>query len=222
MARSAASPSTPKPRLPGMKIGLFGGSFNPVHNGHLKLAEFARAEFNLDKVYFIPSHRTPLKKDRELLPAPVRMACLRGALRKKKGFAVSSEEVRRGGTSYTVDTLKSFRRLLGPKTVFYFLAGADAARNLSLWKSPSEVLKLCRFTILSRPGSRPKVENARRLPAGRQVLWAAFPALKVSSSDIRRRLAQGRSVRGLVPGPVEKTLLAFKRKAGFLSTAKRK
>ena len=187
------------------KIGIFGGSFNPVHKGHLHLAEFALSELNLDKVYFVPSHRTPLKKG-DLLPVPLRLRCLREAIRGKKRFAVSTEEVRRGGTSYTVDTLKVFQRRFGQKAVLYFLVGADNAKNLSRWKSPAKVLNLCRFTILSRPGLRPKIKNARCLPAGRQVLWASFPALDVSSSDVRRRLRMGLSLKGLVPSRVERIL----------------
>jgi nicotinate-nucleotide adenylyltransferase len=180
------------------RIGIFGGSFNPVHNGHLHLAEFALSELNLDKVYFVPSHRTPLKKA-DLLPAALRLRCLREALREKKRFAVSTEELRRGGTSYTVDTLKVFRRRLGPETTLYFLAGADNAKNLSRWKSPDKVLNLCRFTILSRPGAA-----RSKTPPG--VLWAPFPALDVSSSDVRRRLKTGRSLKGLVPSGVERIL----------------
>ena len=205
MAKSALNPST---KL-GAKIGVFGGSFNPVHNGHLHLAEFALSEFNLDKVYFVPSHRTPMKKG-DLLPVPVRLRCLREALRGKKRFAVSDEEVRRGGTSYTVDTLRAFKKKFGKGATLYFLAGADNAKNLSRWKSPAEVLKLCRFTILTRPGSS---MDARRLPAGTclpdrqgQVLQAAFPALDVSSSQVRRRLKAGRDLKGLVPPRVERIL----------------
>ncbi len=186
------------------RIGIFGGSFNPVHEGHLHLAQFALSEFNLDKIYFVPSHRTPLKKG-DLLPIPLRLRCLREAIRGNKRFAVSTEEVRRGGTSYTVDTLKIFRRRFGRGTTLYFLAGADNAKNLSRWKSPAKVLNLCRFTILSRPGAR--------LPAGRwlpdrqgQVLWASFPALDISSSDVRRRLRRGLSLKGLVPSHVERIL----------------
>ena len=197
------------------RIGLFGGSFNPVHNGHMRLAEFALSEFNLDKVYFVPSCRTPLKDSFELFPSRLRLRCLRRAVAGRGQLAVSTEEVRRGGTSYTVDTLRNFRKRLGPKTVLYFLAGADTAKNLSRWKSPSKVLNSCRFTILSRPG-----EARTKMPPG--VLWADFPALAVSSSDVRRRLRSGQSVRNLVPEGVDKILQDFNRKAGYRSISKRK
>lgn len=180
------------------RIGIYGGSFSPVHNGHLKLAEFALSEFNLDKVYFVPSNTTPLKKG-DLLPTPVRLRCLREALKGKKQFAVSTEEIDRGGTSYTVDTLKAFKKKYGKGSVLYFLAGADNAKNLSRWKSPAKVLNLCRFTILSRPG-------AARSKTPPNVLWAAFPALNVSSSEVRRRLKAGRTLKGFVPPRVERIL----------------
>ncbi len=183
------------------RIGIYGGSFSPVHNGHLKLAEFALSEFNLDKVYFVPSNTTPLKKG-DLLPTPVRLRCLREALKGKKQFAVSTEEIDRGGTSYTVDTLKAFKKKYGKGSVLYFLAGADNAKNLSRWKSPAEVLKLCRFTILTRPGSAGTCLPVRQ----GQVLWAAFPALDVSSSELRKRLKAKRSLKGLVPSRVERIL----------------
>jgi nicotinate-nucleotide adenylyltransferase len=196
------------------RIGIFGGSFNPVHNGHLRLAEHALSEFNLDKVYFVPSGRTPLKDPASLLPAALRTSLLREALRGKKAFAVSDCEIRRGGTSYTLDTLKEFRRRLGPAPVLYFLCGADTAKNLSRWKSPGKVIKLCRFMILSRPGAA-KVHT----PPG--VLWAAFPALDISSSDVRARLKAGRSLRGLVPPAVERKLKNSNRK-GLVPSKSRK
>ncbi len=210
MARSARSPST---RL-GARVGLFGGSFNPVHNGHIRLAEYALSELNLDRVLFVPSNRTPLKKVSALLPASLRLRCLRRALRGHKAFSVSTEELRRGGTSYTVDTLKRFRRLSGGKTTFYFLAGADAVKNLSRWKSPSEVIKLCRFTVFSRPGA-----SRTGTPSG--VCWADFPALDISSSQVRWRLERGRPLTGLVPAGTEVMLKSFKRKAVIRSRSKR-
>lgn len=196
------------------RVGIFGGSFNPVHNGHLRLADFARSEFNLEKVYFVPSNRTPLKDPAGLLPAALRLACLKRALRGKKHFALSTRELKRGGTSYTVDTLKEFRRQLGPGATLYFLAGADNAWDFSRWKSPRKVLKLCRFTILSRLG-------AARIQTPPGVLWAPFPALDISSSEVRRRLASGAALKGLVPSGVERELKNFKRKAGTPSRSKR-
>lgn len=195
------------------RIGIFGGSFNPIHLGHLALAEYALNELGLEKIIFVPSYRTPLKDPKVLLPAPVRLGCLRSAIRSHKHFYVSDHEIRRKGVSYTVDTLRYFQRKFGSKKTLYFLAGADTARNLSRWKSPDKVIKLCRFTVFSRPG----VQKSRTWPG---VLWVHFPALKISSSEIRRRLWAGKSLENLVPAAVERVMTEYKRKV--LSQSKRK
>ena len=198
-----------------LRIGVFGGSFSPVHNGHLHLAQFALSEFNLDKVYFVPARQNPLKTGQALLPSGLRVRCLRAAIRGKKSFELSSCELRRRGASYTIDTLRAFRKRFGSKTVLYFLAGADNARNLSRWKSADKVIKLSRFVILSRPG-------AARFKTPPGVLWASFPALDVSSSQVRRRWQAGQDLKGLVPAGVEQILKKSKKKADFPSKSKRK
>lgn len=195
------------------RVGIFGGSFNPVHLGHLRLAEAALSELGLDKVIFVPSYRTPLKNPKELLPAPLRLGCLRQAIGNRKCFAVSDHEIRRKGISYSVDTLGHFRAKFGPGTTLYFLAGADTAKNLSRWKSPDKMIKLCRFTVFSRPG-------AARLRTRPEILRVTFPALDISSSQIRRRWWAGRSLKDLVPAAVERVMTSYKRKV--LSTSKRK
>ncbi len=176
-----------------MRIGIFGGSFNPVHHGHLKLAERALEELNLDRVIFVPSSQTPLKTE-VLFPASLRFKLLQIALKKHPRFSVSPCEIRRGGLSFTVDTLKFFKKKFGKKATLYFLAGADTLKRLSRWKSPAAVLALCRFVVLTRPGSSLK---QRKLPAG--VSFLALDALPISSSDIRKRLNQGKAVSRWMP-----------------------
>ena len=175
-----------------MRIGIFGGSFNPVHRGHLELARAAAAELGLDKLFFVPSRQTPLKSGRELLPVHLRVELLRRSLGKEHRFFLSLCETRRKGLSFTVDTLKYFKRKFGKQAVLYFLAGADALKNLSRWKSLPKVLRLCRFVVCTRPNVR-----MGRVPQG--VIYLPFDALDISASDIRRRLAAGRRVEGLVP-----------------------
>jgi nicotinate-nucleotide adenylyltransferase len=192
----------------GARIGIYGGSFNPIHSGHIALAEFALSELNLDKVYFVPSNRS-YHKTPALLPASLRVRCVKAALKGKKGLAFSTADIRRGGDTYTIDTLKDFRRKFGPEAALYFLAGADNARGISRWKSSDKVLKSCRFAVFSRPG-------AKRIKTPPGVIWADFPALDVSSSGVRKALAAGRSLRGLVPPSVEMELKKF-RKAGSRS-----
>ncbi len=174
-----------------MRIGVFGGSFNPVHAGHLKLASHAVSELNLDKVLFVPSHVTPLKKEEELLPGALRVRLLRRALRRHRLFSLSLSEMTRGGVSYTVDTLAHFKKKFKGATL-YFLCGADTLKALSRWKDPERVLRLCRFTVFSRPGEGRFKKDGR-------ILCVPLDALPVSSSEVRRRLVAGRSVKGLVP-----------------------
>ena len=175
-----------------MRIGIFGGSFNPVHEGHLKLAREAMSELNLDRVVFVPSCRSPLKAGQDLLPEALRIALLKKAIRGIPGFGLWLCEIRRKGLSYTVDTLKVFKKRFGSRATLYFLAGADVSRDLRRWKSFPEILKLCRFVVMTRPGYRPS-----RLPKG--VLSMPMEALDVSSTGVRSRLRRGRAIEGLVP-----------------------
>jgi nicotinate-nucleotide adenylyltransferase len=195
------------------RVGIFGGSFNPVHLGHLRLAEAALSELGLDQVLFVPSYRTPLKNPKILLPESLRLGCLRQALKARRRFALSDHEMRRKGISYTVETLAHFRKKFGPKTTLYFLAGADTAGNFSRWKSPDKVIKLCRFAVFSRPG----VPKSRTVPEALQV---HFPALDISSSQIRRRWWAGESLKNFVPASVERMMKRYKRKV--LAKSKRK
>ena len=137
-----------------MSIGIFGGSFNPVHRGHLKLARAALSKLRLDKIVFVPSRRSPLKKKEDLLPAALRVKLLRSALKDQKRFFISLCEIQRKGPSYTVDTLKAFKRKWGKGTELFFLSGADTLKGLSRWKSLDEIFKLCRFVVMTRPRYR--------------------------------------------------------------------
>ena len=184
-----------------MRVGVFGGSFNPVHRGHLALAEFAFSELNLDHLYFVPSFLNPLKPRKDLLPAEVRVRLLKKALKGHSGFSVSTCEIDRGGKSYTVDTLKYFHQKSGKQAQIYFLTGMDTLKNISLWKSPDRLFKLCRFVVATRPGY---AWEETKYP----VIRMPFEALRISSSEIRNRLKKHKPVNGLVPGEIVKDLMA--------------
>ncbi len=186
-----------------MRIGIFGGSFNPVHYGHLKLAERAVEELNLDRVIFVPSYQTPLKTE-TLLPASLRVDLLKIALKKYPRFSISFCELRRQGLSFTVDTLKFFRKKFGKKTTLYFLTGADALASLSRWKSLDAVLTLSRFIVMTRPGFS---LGQKKPPRG--VSFLALDALPISSSDIRKRLSRGKAVSHWMPRESAALLSAF-------------
>lgn len=199
-ALQAGSPQGYNPVLPderAMRVGLLGGSFNPIHHGHLVTATRAAEAVKLDRVLFIPAALSPLKSGHGLAPAKHRWAMLRLALRGNPAFAACDLELRRGGVSYTVDTLRALKERLDG--TFYWILGTDAARLLPRWKSIEEVRRLTRFIIVSRPGD----SVPSKMPKDHIV---KAPLLEISSSEIRERVRQGRSVRYLVPDSVERYL----------------
>lgn len=152
----------------------------------MALARAAQEEFSLEQVLFIPANVSPLKKASDLLPLDLRLELLRKALKGRPGYKIDLCEVKRGGRSYTVDTLRRLRRKYGRSTMLYFICGADTVRRLSRWKSPREVLKLCRFAVANRPGY-PRLARVR--PG---IVSFEMAPVAVSSSSIRRRLPAGR------------------------------
>jgi len=137
------------------------------------------SELNLNKVIFVPAYEPPLKNKEELLPAKLRLKLLKAALRREPHFSVSLCEMKRKGVSYTVDTLKFFRKKFGKNQKLFFICGADHLKNLSCWKSPEKIFKLCHFVVATRPGFRVK-----KLPA--RALYMPFDALPISSTLIRK------------------------------------
>jgi len=180
-----------------MRLGLLGGSFNPIHHGHLITAIRAAEAARLDRVLFIPAAVSPLKNGDELAPARDRWAMLRLALRGTPLFEASDLELRRGGVSYTVDTLRELRRRTDAR--LFWILGTDAARLLPRWKSIDEVRRLASFIIVSRPGDR----VVRKMP---KDLIIRAPLLELSSSEIRERVRRGLSIRYMLPDAVERYL----------------
>lgn len=188
-----------------MRIGVYGGSFSPVHRGHVRLAETALSELNLDRLYVVPAKQNPLKKGEGLLPDALRLSLLKKALKDREGIEVSDCELKRRGVSYTVDTLRHFKkRAKGAQ--LYFVSGLDSLKELSKWKSVDDIFRLCRFVSATRPGSD---WQESKFP----VIRMPFDALDVSSSEIRRRLAARKSVKELVPEGTEKELVQYYRNA---------
>lgn len=178
------------------RIGVFGGTFDPPHIGHLALAEWAREALRLERVIFMPAARPPHKRHRRLSPAADRVAMTRRAVRGNPHFTVSTIEVRRTGPSYTVDTLRALRRA-HPRAGFWLLMGEDSLREFHTWHAPEEILALATLAVAGRPGPSAR----RRAPRGR-VVWLRNPEWPVSSSDLRERVRAGRSVRYWVPDAV--------------------
>jgi len=182
------------------RIGLFGGSFDPVHLGHLLVAQAAREEARLDRLFFIPAAQSPFKPERRPTPANLRTRLLRLALPGKTWCEVDEQELRRGGISYTIDTVNDFRRRF-PEARLYCLIGADHVEKLPKWREAEDLARLVEFLVIPRPGGG---EIALPAPFKGQRL-TGFP-LGVSSSQIRERVRAGLSIDELVPRAVAEAI----------------
>jgi nicotinate-nucleotide adenylyltransferase len=178
-----------------MKLGLLGGSFNPVHNAHLVIATRVAEALRLDRVLFIPTDISPLKPPGDLAPARHRWAMLKLALRGNPLFQACDLEMRRGGVSYTIDTLREIRRRT--KARLHLIVGTDALNLLPKWKESGKIRELATLVVAARPGHRTRL----RMPKTDIV---DVPLLEVSGTDIRDRVRKGLSIRYLVPDAVER------------------
>lgn len=173
------------------RIGIFGGTFNPIHYGHLIAAQTVGVELSLDETIFVPCAHPPHKTERELAPAKDRLAMIRLAIRRNPFFDVSDFEIKKGGKSYSIDTVRYFRTLYPKGTKFFFIVGADAAECLPSWKNVDELVKMVTFVAVNRPGYKP---NARHAIKHKSM---EIPGMEISSSFIRHSLHKGRSIRYL-------------------------
>ena len=180
-----------------MRIGILGGTFDPVHIGHLIIAESAREQLLLEKVLFVPAGQPWRKADRTVTPAEHRLAMLRLACRCNEAFEVSTVDMDREGPSYTVDTLEDIVSAHASADIFFVL-GEDALADLPNWKSPDRIRALARLVIAPRVS-----EDASPLPTANDISLKS-PLVSISSSDIRRRTAMRASIRYLVPAEVER------------------
>ena len=188
------------------KIGLFGGTFNPVHLGHVYMARQVYREFKLDKVVFIPVGDPPHKRNDHVEGKEHRFAMLQIALSGLDGFEVSRVELDREGSTYTIDTLTLLKKqMTGCK--FYFIVGADNIFEIVTWKRYEEVLKLTEFICFYRPGyEKEKVFEYMRFyqeKYGKEILLSEYTGINVSSKEVRKKLQEGESVKGLVGEGVE-------------------
>ena len=182
-----------------MKLGIFGGTFNPPHLGHLIVAECVRDQLQLDRVLFIPSATPPNKRPESFVPAADRLAMTRMAIERNAAFEVSDLEAARGGISYTVDTVTALGAMF-PRASLHLLIGADNLIEFETWKSPDEILTMVDLVAMARPGF--EVEKTRAKYA-RQASYVKVPQIAISGTEIRRRVKMGRSIRYLVPREVE-------------------
>jgi len=190
------------------RIGLFGGTFDPPHVGHLALAEWARESLRLDRVLFVPAGQPPHKGRARLSGVDHRLAMTRLAVRDNRAFTVSALEALRDGPSFTVDTVRALRRR-APRARIFLLMGADSLAEFSTWRDPEAILAFATLAVAPRPGpsaaaGRParRGDAVVRRAGESRITWLRNPGLDVSSSAIRSRLRAGRSVRYLIPEAV--------------------
>jgi len=213
-----------------MRLGLLGGSFDPVHNGHLAIAQQTREALGLDQILFIPTSHPPHKPNGSLAPARDRYEMVRLAIASDPSLAISDVEIRRPGKSYSIDTIRLLQQEYGAHTQLFFLIGLDAFLDFPSWRDPRTLLQLCSFVVLSRPGlSFRSFSTVSLLPpippssltdldAGRisqievslgkqRLTCLRLPPCAVSASDIRVRIRQGLPVANLLPPLVESYIL---------------
>lgn len=181
-----------------------GGTFDPIHLGHLVAAEESLVQFNLDRVIFMPTGQPARKAGRPVTSAEHRYLMTVIATSANPDFDVSRMEIDRPGLTYTVDTMTALREMYGPGSELYFITGADAVWEIATWKDAERFKGLCTFIAATRPGydlEAAKIQYAEEL-ARLDIEFIEVPALAISSSDIRLRVSEGRPIRYLVPEPV--------------------
>jgi len=190
------------------RIGLFGGSFDPVHLGHLLVAQAAIEELELARLFFIPTAQSPFKPDNKTAPANERLRLLRLALAGKTNCEIDEQEIRRGGVSYTIDTLRDYARRF-PQAQLFYLIGADNVTSLPQWREANELARLAEFVAIPRPvwssgfsrSEPPEGGTPNFPPPFRGRMLKGFP-FGVSSSQIRARVKAGLPIDALVPPAV--------------------
>lgn len=227
---SPLSTSGTQHSAPNRRLGLFGGTFNPIHNGHLAIARQTRQVLDLDRILFIPTSDPPHKPQKHLAPAKDRFEMVRLAISSEPSFAISDIEIRRPGKSYSIDMVRLLQQEYGREISFSFLIGLDAFLDFPTWREPEALINLCSFVVISRQGVSfqalsgidllPQIspQSLADLDAGRisilhvplgtnNLTCLVLPPSDVSASDIRMRIKQGLHVANLLPPLVESYIL---------------
>ncbi|MCK5012256.1 MAG: nicotinate-nucleotide adenylyltransferase [Candidatus Omnitrophica bacterium] len=177
------------------RIGILGGTFNPIHIGHLTIAEMVHEQLNLDKVIFVPSNLPPHKSSKNVVSAGDRCHMIRLAVRGNPRFEVSDYEIKKGGKSYSIETVNHFRDSYPPGTKLFFIIGSDVLPTLRTWKRINDIFKIVSFVSVNRPGFKEKKSKVK-------LRSITVPGLQTSSSYVRKRITSGKTVKYLVPDNV--------------------
>lgn len=191
---------------PVRRIGIMGGTFDPIHIAHLAIAEQVREAFALDLVLFIPAANPPHKQGRKVVPAYHRLMMTQLAVCSNPGFHVSKQELERKGPSYSLLTVRELQERYGANAELYFITGSDTINELHTWYHIDELLASCHFVGTTRPGAPVDKEDLRKCfgqLAEEKIHFLAVPELEISSTDIRERVRDGKSIKYLVPAAVE-------------------
>ncbi len=197
------------------KIGIMGGTFNPIHYGHLVTAEEALIQFHLERVIFIPTGQPPHKTTGKIASPEDRYLMTVMATASNREFYVSRIEIDKKGKSYTIDTLRELKKIYGKGSELFFITGADAILEILTWKDTDEIITLCKFIAATRPGYNiSKMEDLKKRLFNEKVEMAEqclfimeIPALAISSTDIRNRIKSNRPIKYLLPESVSSYLL---------------
>jgi len=193
-----------------MRAGVFGGTFDPIHLGHLAVARSIQSTLSLDKVVFVPAGQPWMKAGTPVSPVKDRVEMVRLVVARRKAFELSTMEADRPGPSYTVDTMEALRKQSGHDPALFFLLGSDALKEVAKWKEPQRLIRLCQLVAFARPGcGLPVMEDLEAAVPGisRRVVFVEVPQVDVRATAIRQRIAGGRSIERLVPRAVERYIL---------------
>ena len=190
-----------------MKTGILGGTFDPIHNGHLSIAGEAKKQLALSEVLFLPAGQPWMKSNQPILPAVHRLEMIRLAITGRPYCKLSTIEIEHRGPSYSVDTVAQLKALAGEASELYFIIGWDSLAQLPRWKEPSRLVEMCFLAAVPRPGyTQPDMKELEtKIPGlSKRVIFLDKPRIDISATDIRERVAKGLSIKNLVPQAVEK------------------
>jgi nicotinate-nucleotide adenylyltransferase len=189
------------------KVGILGGTFNPIHNGHIALAEKALKEFSLEYVLFVPTGLPPHKSSKDLAPKKHRLKMVSEAIKDRKRLKISRAEINRSGYSYAVDTFNRLKKRMGSKTRLFYIMGLDSINSILSWKKPLELFKMCEFIVATRPGS--KIKTFKRLikfpplALNKDKISVIELRMDISATEIRTRVRANKDISRLVPAGVK-------------------